>query len=50
MNEPWAQHTANLTKEVHHNISTNSRIHVYMFSTCMLPHTRTCTPTPQIRT
>jgi len=50
MNEPWAQHTANLTKKVHHNISTNSCIRVYVFSTRMLPHTRTCTPTPHVRT
>jgi len=45
MNEPLAQHTPDLTKKVHHNISTNSRIRVYMFSTRMLPHTRTYTPT-----
>jgi len=50
MNEPSAQHTANLTKKVQHNISTNSRIRVYVFSTRMLPHTRTCTPTPHVHT
>jgi len=50
MNEHWAQHTANLTKKVHHNINTNSRISVYVVSTRMLLHTRTCTPIPHVRT